>query len=228
MLACAVAWLNVTAVAGPSAVLSDEARSAKVGAADSSTEAQSAKVDLFDEIYERGKGIDASLKTLTARFVETSTSPLLDRPLVARGTLAVVRPTRVILRYEAPDVRTVLIDGDVLTLDWPSRTIRQQSNIATAQRRVQRYFIGKAPDDLRKHFKIAAVTAPDRPAYLVTLHPTRKQIRESLTWLELWVNRDKLLLDAMKMHFAGGETKLMEFSDVVMNPPLDASAFAIK
>lgn len=184
-------------------------------------------VDLFDDIYERGKGIDASLKTLTARFVETSTSPLLDRPLVARGTLAVVRPTRVILRYQDPDTRTVLIDGDKLTMDWPSRQIRQQSNIASAQRRVQNYFVGKSPNDLRKHFKISAITATDRPAYLVTLDPTRKQIRENLTRLELWINRETLLLDAMQMRFAGGETKKMEFSDVVVNPPLDASTFVI-
>jgi outer membrane lipoprotein-sorting protein len=183
--------------------------------------------DLFDEIYERGKGIDQSLKTLTARFVETSTSPLLDRPLVARGTLAVVRPTRVILRYQEPDVRTVLIDGDRLTLDWPARQLRQQSNIGAAQRRVQTYFVGKSPDDLRKHFKIGATTLSDRPNYLVTLDPTRKQIRESLTLLELWINRETLLLDAMQMHFVGGETKKMEFSEIVVNPPLDATTFAI-
>ena len=48
-----------------------------------------AKTDLFDEIYQRGRGIDSTLKTLTARFTETTTSSLLTRPLVARGTLAV-------------------------------------------------------------------------------------------------------------------------------------------
>jgi outer membrane lipoprotein-sorting protein len=193
-----------------------------------STVALSAKEDLFDEIYERGRGVDQSLKTLTARFVETSTSPLLERPLVSRGTLAVVRPSRIILRYQDPDVRAVLIDGDRLTLDWPARQLRQESNIATAMRRVQSYFVGKSPDELRKHFKIAAERAKDRPAYLVTLDPTRKQIRENLTKLELWIDRESLLLDAMRMHFVGGETKQMEFSEVVVNPPLDATTFVIR
>src|ERR687895_2213242 len=104
--------------------------------------------DLFDEIYERGRSVDQSLKTLTARFVETSTSPLLEKPLVSRGTLAVVRPSRIILRYHEPDVRTVLIDGDRLTVDWPARQLRQQSNIVSAMRRVQGYFVGTSPDEL--------------------------------------------------------------------------------
>lgn len=186
-----------------------------------------AKGDLFDEIYERGRGFDQSLKTLTASFVETSTSPLLETPLVARGTLAVVRPSKVILRYQSPDVRTVLIDGDRLTLDWPARSLRQESNIGTAQRRVQTYFVGQSPDDLRKHFKIGAVSLTDAPAYLITLDPTRKQIRETLARLELWLNRETLMLDAMQMRFVSGETKKMEFSSVVVNPPLDAATFAL-
>ena len=48
--------------------------------------AGAAAPDLFDEIYARGKPLETTLKTLTARFTETSQSPLLARPLVARGT----------------------------------------------------------------------------------------------------------------------------------------------
>src|SRR5688500_10729221 len=76
--------------------------------------------DLFDEIYARGKPLESSLKTLTARFTETSQSPLLAKPLVARGTLAVVRPSRVALLYSEPDSRTVIIDAGKLRVVWPS------------------------------------------------------------------------------------------------------------
>lgn len=77
--------------------------------------------DLFDELYEKGRPIEASLKTLTARFTETSTSSLLDRPIVARGTVMAIRPSKVRLDYTEPDRRTVLIDGDTLTIVWPAR-----------------------------------------------------------------------------------------------------------
>ena len=45
--------------------------------------------------------------------------------------------------------------------------------------------------------------------------PKRKQIRETLARLDLWVDRTSLLLDAMKMTFANGDTKTMAFEDVV-------------
>src|SRR5688572_7141300 len=51
----------------------------------------------FDELYQRGQKANSGLKTLTARFIETTTSPLLTKPLVARGTLALQRPSTVVL-----------------------------------------------------------------------------------------------------------------------------------
>src|SRR5437773_11880137 len=113
--------------------------------------------DSFDDLYQRGQRANAAMKTLTAHFTETTTSSLLTRPLVSRGTLAVERPARVVLRYTDPESRVVLIDSDWLTLSWPGRNIRQASNIASAQRRVNKYFVDKTPGELRSHFDIQCV-----------------------------------------------------------------------
>src|SRR4051812_6934319 len=63
----------------------------------------------FDRLYDEGQQRNAAMKTLTARFTETTTSALLVRPLVAHGMLAVERPSRVALRYSDPDARVILI-----------------------------------------------------------------------------------------------------------------------
>ena len=182
--------------------------------------------DLFDTIHARGKPIAEGLKTLTARFTETSTSSLLAKPLMASGTLAVVRPSRVVLHYAEPEKRTILIDGDVMRVVWPSRALDQKSAIGASQRRIQQYFVDKTPGQLRSHFDIAARVPDARPAtWLVTMHPKRRQIREGLTKLELWVDQNTVVLAAMQMTFANGDTKLLEFADVKINPPIDPALF---
>jgi outer membrane lipoprotein-sorting protein len=184
--------------------------------------------DLFDEIYARGRGIEASLKTVTARFTETTTSSLLSRPLVAQGTLAVERPSKIVLRYSDPEQRTVLIDRNRLTLVWPSRSIRQQTDIGAAQRRIEKYFLDKSPAELRRNFSITAVEADDRAGtWRVTMVPKRKQIQQGLTRLELWIDRTSTLLTAMRMTFPNADTKLMEFENVVVNGPVDPKAFSV-
>ena len=183
--------------------------------------------DLFDDLYQRGHKQNGSLKKFTATFTETTTSSLLTRDLIARGTVAVEHPSRIALRYTDPDERLVLIVGDRMTVSWPSRNIRQVKDIGASQRRVQKYFVDSSPDELRRHFTITAREADDRSdAYLLTMIPRPRQIKEGLTRLDLWVDRSSLLMTAMRMTFPGGDTKLMSFTDVKPNAVIDPAVFA--
>jgi outer membrane lipoprotein-sorting protein len=182
--------------------------------------------DLFDEIYARGKPLETTLKSLTARFTETSQSPLLAKPLVARGTISVIRPSRVAMHYTMPESRTVIIDGARLRVVWPSHGIDRTTPIGAMEKRIQQYFVDTSPKQLRSHFDIAAQVATDRPnAWFLTMKPRRKQIREGLSQLELWIQQDTVMLAAMRMVFSSGDAKLLEFEDVLINPPIDESAF---
>jgi outer membrane lipoprotein-sorting protein len=121
--------------------------------------------DSFDELYARGQKANAAIKTLTARFTETTTSSLLTRPIVARGRLAVERPSRVVMRYADPDARVVLIDGNKMTMSWPARNLTQVTDIGTAQGRVQKYFVNGTAAELRASSR-STITA--RPATVPT------------------------------------------------------------
>jgi outer membrane lipoprotein-sorting protein len=169
------------------------------------------------------------MKTLTANFVETTSSTLLTRPLVSNGTVAVERPGRIAMHYTEPEDRTVLIDGDKMTVSWPSAKIFTVTDIGAAQRRVQKYFVDSSAKELRGHFDIKAREAGDRPGtYLLAMTPKRKQIQEGVTRIDLWLDRTTLLLSAMRMTFPSGESKLMTFTEVEPNVPIDPAMFVVK
>src|SRR5688572_3939903 len=146
------------------------------------TSSDRSRRESFDDLYRRGHQTSASIQTLTANFTETSTSSLLARPLVARGTLALQRPARVIMRFIDPEQRVILIDGDRMTTSWPARKLREVSNISSAQGRVQKYIAAKSADELRRQFDVEQREASERPrTFEVTLLPKRKQIRDTMT-----------------------------------------------
>src|SRR5207245_11574100 len=133
----------------------------------------------------------------------------------------------VVRRYSEPDVRIVVIDGSKMTMAWPSRGVTQVSDIGTAQARVQKYFINGTADDLRRQFEIDDRGTTDKAGtYYVTMVPKRKQIRENLVRLDLWIDRTSLLLDTMKMTFASGDMKTMAFDDVMPNAPIEPGTFS--
>jgi outer membrane lipoprotein-sorting protein len=55
--------------------------------------------------------------------------------------------------------------------------------------------------------------------------PRRKQIAEGLARLELWIERDTVMLSALLMTFPNGDTKRMTFADVRVNPVIDEALF---
>jgi outer membrane lipoprotein-sorting protein len=199
-----------------------------LGAVTTTAQAPSPSTSSFDESYRRAQQANAALKTLTADFTESTTSSLLARPLVSHGTLAVQRPSRVILRYSEPEPRVVLIDGDRMTMTWPSQQLRQETDIKRAQSRVQRYFVQGSAEELRREFDIELRSTSERPGTQeVRLRPKRKQIRQTLTTLDLWVDPSTSLLSAMRMTFANGDTKTMTLARVVTNPALGPDAFSV-
>jgi outer membrane lipoprotein-sorting protein len=184
--------------------------------------------DLFDEIYRRGAPIESTLRTVSASFIETTTSTLLKAPQVSRGTLVARRPSDVRLQYGGDDPRTVAISGNTLAVDWPKRGLRDRRDISGTMRRAQRFFTATSPAELRKQFDIVATVATDRPrTWTVHFTPRRKQLREGVAAVRLWIDQQTLLLHAMRLEFPGGDTTLMEFADVRVNPPVDADAFAL-
>ena len=182
----------------------------------------------FDELYRQGQAANRNIRTLTARFVETTTKALLERPIVERGLLYVERPSRVALHYTDPPDRRVVIDGKWMTTLWPSMKVNQRMNVGRAQEQVQKYFVGGDAGELRRIFDIELRPQSERRGTreLIML-PKRKQIRESLSRLELWVDEGSGLLNAMRMTFAGGDVKVMEFENVTPNAPIDPAVFVL-
>jgi outer membrane lipoprotein-sorting protein len=182
----------------------------------------------FDELYRRGQEANKGIRTITATFVETTTNALLDRPIVERGRLYVERPSRVALHYTDPPDRRTIIDGKWLTTLWPSRNVRTRMDVGAAQGRAQRYFVGGDAGELRRIFDIELREPSARAGtHEVLMLPKRRQIREGLSRLELWVDEGSGLLRAMRMTFPNGDAKLMEFEGVTPNAPIDPAVFVV-
>jgi outer membrane lipoprotein-sorting protein len=125
------------------------------------------------------------------------------------------------------DEPQVLIDDRRMTITWPARGLKESRDIGASQRRVQKSFVDGSPGELRSHFQITA-TAASGGGYRIAMIPTRRQIKEGLSRLDLTIDGTTLLMSGMKMTFPNGDTKEMTFTDVKVNPALDQALFTPK
>jgi outer membrane lipoprotein-sorting protein len=185
--------------------------------------------DLFTQIYKRGVVKQHSLRSIGARFTETTVSSLLVKPIVAHGTVVAALPARVRMTYTDPELKTIAIDGQSLTVLWPDRGERERIDITAIQKRIDQYFTHASIDDLRGMFDIAA--EPDhafRHADRVDMKPKRKQIRQGLDRLELWIDRDSEMLVQMRLTFPGGDQKTIALEDLAIDVPVSDDTFHIR
>ena len=169
------------------------------------------------------------MRSVRARFTETTTSTLLEKPIVAHGTVIAAPPARVLMTYTDPERRSVALDEKSLIIVWPDRNEREKIDITQVQKRIDRYFAEASLDQLRSMFDITA--EPDatmRDVDRVDMRPKRKQIKTGLERLELWIDRQSLLPVQMRMRFPGGDDKTIKLDDIAVNVPVTDESFQIR
>jgi len=184
--------------------------------------------DPLDDLFARGRAMQATLHSVSASFTETTVSSLLRDPLVARGTVIAAMPLRMLMTYSSPEVRYILFDQTLIVTVVPSRHEREELNIADMQKRIQKYFVDASPKELRQSFDIALTADPSSPkADLMDMKPRRKQIQEGLSRLRLSIDRSSLVMLKMRIDYADGDSRTLELTDVKLNVPVDERTFVI-
>src|SRR5579864_4107558 len=191
--------------------------------------APQASKDLFTQIYQRAVAKRQSIHSIRARFTEITVSNLLEKPLVAHGTVIAAPPDRVLMTYTGPERRTLALDGRSLVIVWPDRHERETIDISQIQKRIDRYFTQANPEQLRSMFDIRAEPDAAMPgADLIDMRPKRKQIKQGLERLALWIDRERSLLVQMQMTFPGGDKKTIALDDIALNAPIGDDTFEIR
>ncbi len=186
--------------------------------------------DPFTELYARAREVENNLVTLRADFVETTESDLLNQPIVERGTMVAARPMRVLLRYQEPEEKLLLIDGDELRVVWLERGEDERLPIGTIQDAVDKYFYRASEKDLRGHFDISVAPDAETPGtHRVDMIAKRKQVKKGLERIELTVADDTLYLVKMRFVYPGGAgSKTIELANLRANVPVEDEEFTFE
>jgi outer membrane lipoprotein-sorting protein len=184
-----------------------------------------AEQDLFDTLHARISAAEAKRTSIRARFVESTTSSLLVKPMVSQGTLVGEKPARMVITYLSPERKSILMDGQRLFVTRAGRKDVEQTDITEIMKTVNKYFTNADPGQLRRAFTIRAIPDPATPSgYQVDLLPKRKQIKQGLERLQFWVSPDYMLTQ-LTMTFAGGDTTVFKLEDVELNVAIPAGTF---
>jgi len=193
--------------------------------------AKEPRSETLSQVLTRFDQVQAQIRTLSAEFVQTTRSPLLKSPVIAKGQFFLTKPDSVLWEYTDPEpMRFVVADGNY-TGYFPERAKAEKRDIKRWSERLFRFFgVGQGSTELGKFYEIALGAAgPDeKGTYLLVLSPKKRRVRKNVEAVKLWVDASSLL--PVRIDYVGkdGNAREIRFVNTRLNPDLAAGLYNVK
>jgi len=204
-----------------------EPKAAKSAAA---APAATAGIPLAD-VLSRFDLVQAQVRTLSAEFVQTTRSPLLKDPVVAKGQFYLTKPASVLWEYTSPEPMRFAVDAGEYTGYFPARKKAEKRDVKRWSEQLFRYFgLGQGSTELGKYYGIALGDpgTDDTSSYLLVLSPKKRSFKKKFDEVKLWVSATTWL--PVRVDYIGkdGGEHEIRFVNTRLNPDLAAGLYQVK
>lgn len=187
--------------------------------------------ETLPQVLQRFDQVQATIRTLSAKFVQTTRNPLLKEPTVAKGEFFLTKPDSVLWEYTAPEPMRFCVAGGEYTGYFPERKRAERRDIKRWSEQLFRFFgLGQGSSELGKFYDIALGTpgADMKGSYLLVLSPKKRRVKKKVEEVRMWVDVASLL--PMRVDYVGkdGSGREIRFVDTRLNPDLSAALYHVE
>jgi len=183
------------------------------------------------DVLNRFDLVQGQVRTLSAEFVQTTRSPLLKDPIVAKGQFYLTKPESVLWEYSSPEpMRFVVAEGEY-TGYFPARKKAEKRDVKRWSEQLFRFFgLGQGSKELGKYYEIALgeVGKDDQDSYLLLLSPKKRRFKKNVDEVKLWVDAATLLPVRIDYLIKDGSEREIRFLNTRLNPDLAAGLYQVK
>lgn len=178
----------------------------------------------LDWIIKNIQGKEKSLKTFTARMVQTKKTHLLREPLHSEGFIYFDYTGKMLLKITVPSPLIVLLKNNMLVLYYPDLSKVKETYIGNNI--LREYFgIGQSVEELRKRYLIRLMSETPTDGYHLELIPKHKTIAKHIDSIEVTVGRENWLPQRICFKEKAGDWSDIRLEFISINEPLPAGVF---
>lgn len=180
----------------------------------------------LEAVLTRFDGVQDSIRTLSADFTWTTTSNLLQEPLVSSGHLYMTKPDAVRWEFTSPEVMSFVIARNEYIGYFPARKTAERRDFHRWSEKLFRYFgVGQGSDELSKVYDIRLGVSDVEGADVLILEPRKRRARKRIEELRIYVDHSTGLPVRLVSDGTDGGSREILLNDVQINPELAASLY---
>jgi len=185
----------------------------------------------LEQVLQQFDQVQRTIHSLSAGFEETSTNVLLKEPVVSRGQFYLTKPDAVMWSYTAPEQMQFVIANDEYVGYFPDRKRAERRDIERWKEQIFRFFgLGQASSELFETYEISLGTGDSsvEGTVLLVLDPKTRKVKKRMQSVRFWVDSESYLPVQVEYRDNSGNTRIVRFVDVQMNPDLAVNHYRIE
>lgn len=180
------------------------------------------------EIIRKINDTGASIHSLECSFTQTKTISILSGNMVSRGKMHYAQPGMLRWEYTEPYSSVFIMNGDTLWLKNEDRVDTVDINRNRMYKELTGLMISSITGGyLADSSSFSISVRQETDECIVTLLPLKKKIKQMWSELIMHFDSSTYTLLTLEMLEQTGDRTVIEFSDVMINGPLDTGVFRI-
>ena len=184
----------------------------------------------LSDVLTRFDAVQAKVRTLSADFTETTRSPLLKEPIVAKGRFFLTKPASVMWEYKSPEVMRFVLANDEYIGLFPERHRAERRDLKRWSEQIFRFFgLGQGSTELAKYYdlRLGDPSQNMKGAVQIVLEPKKRRLKKNVDQVTLWV--DDVEFIPVKVEYVGkdGSSRSIRFQDTRLNPDIAAAVYHV-
>ena len=171
---------------------------------------------------------EKSLKTFTARFVQTKKTYLLREPLHSEGIIYFDSSGKMLLKVISPSPLITLFKDSRLFIYYPDISKTEERYLGRTDTIFTKYFgIGQSFEELKKQYTIQLVSKTHSDSYRLKLIPKTKPIKKYIDSIEVVVSPKHWLPNHIHFKETKGDYTSLTLHFISINEPLPQGIFQV-
>lgn len=180
------------------------------------------------QIISRINTAASEIKTMTCSFTQTKNLSILNDKMVSHGKMLYSQPDKLRWEYTNPYQYLFIFNGSKIYIGNKSRKDVIDTNSNKVFKEVARIMMstvtGKA---LSSTSEFTISVADERGAYVVTMLPKKKEIRQMFSRIELVFDKTGSMISEINIFEKNGDSTNIKITNISTNKAVDESNFAI-
>lgn len=166
--------------------------------------------------------------TIKSDFIQIKNMKMLQNKVISKGLFYYSQPDKIRIEYTSPFQYLLVMNGNNISIKDDGKVNKINMRNSNAMRAINQVMLDCMKGTVFKNNDFLMKAFVSNTKYLLTLSPLDSEMKKMFSDIQVYMNKDDLLVSELIMNQRNGDNTTMKFNSVQTNVTLSDTLFFIR